>query len=236
MPGFYRRSVKRKYTNPLGPFVIYLPDGGEYSRQEEWKEEKYYHLLSIDPGRTNFAIRLEKRYDGKVETIKMENIDIRDNKQEGINVEYNNINKVLKGYSSYFDDLHIVVIEHQINLNPDTPRVLQHVISYFLLNLQNKKKKPLILEVDPALKGKQLGYIKSEHGTTKTWAKLKALELLQERKDEAGLKIMKSKGKKDDMADTICQAEAVAQVLKLCTKKKIIFMVKRKINFIVKKT
>lgn len=210
---FRRRRNDKKRTIPIGPYIMYLPDNDEYKRK--WCDDPLM-IISIDPGRTNFAFRLEERYkNGIVKTIAMSNTDIRSNEKKGVNVEYNNITAILEKYETYFDQLHIVIIEHQIQLNPDTPRVLQHVISYFLYALRNRKKRPLIFEIDASVKGRELSYNKKEDGGLKSWSIAKAKSLLSRSKDDFGLEIMKKTKKKDDLADTICQAEALAKILGL---------------------
>jgi hypothetical protein len=213
----FRRKRDKKQTVLIAPFIIYCPDNDNFERGKHWKDEKEFNIVSIDPGRTNFAYRLESRgRNGVIKTVEMGNVDIRDNSKPGINTEFNNINNLLDKFNIFYNKVHLIIVEHQIDLNPNTPRILQHVISYFLSLLKGKEKRPLIFEIMPRVKGDQLGYDKktAEKGL-KAWALAKARELLTHRNDEKGLRLLNKKGKKDDMADTICQIEALCKLLQL---------------------
>jgi hypothetical protein len=101
---------------------------------------------------------------------------------------------------------------------PNT-RMGQHLITFFCTLLRNKGKKPIILEITPKAKTKVLkcppGMKKPEY---KKWCTNKAIELLESREDpreERFITCMEcaTKGKKDDMGDTICQAEAFIKII-----------------------
>ena len=80
------------------------------------------------------------------------------------------------------------------------------------MKLKNMELLPSILEVDPKIKTQKLG---AEKGLTKPevkkWAIRKAYELLGIRSDDVAIGIINEamKSKKDDLADTIVQIEAV---------------------------
>jgi len=112
---------------------------------------------------------------------------------------------------SYIDEINMIIIERQMVENYKMTRCAQCVITYFLMKLKNKPLIPLILEVQPSLKSRQLNAPPdlNKRGIKK-WAIRKARELLKNRNDIKGLNIFEAAGKKqDDLADTLVQIEAV---------------------------
>ncbi len=68
----------------------------------------------------------------------------------------------------------------------------------------------LIVEVNPQLKGQQLGGPSGHNKPLlKQWAVNEAIRLFTMRNDEKSLQIINSITKKDDLADTVVQIEAL---------------------------
>jgi len=91
-------------------------------------------------------------------------------------------------------------------------RLSQHVISYLSLHLKNNNNLTVLLEISPKLKSKELCAPKGiSEKELKKWSVIKALELLDVRKDTIAIQIINkaAKSKKDDFADTIVQIEAL---------------------------
>ena len=133
---------------------------------------------------------------------------------------YVNIMKFLDQYIPLFKQSHIMIIEKQLPINYRMVRVSQHVLSYFYMILKDTKYLPLILEIDPKLKTKQLKAPKGlNEKDIKIWSTEIAYEILKYRKETQSLDILdnarkrKKNGtygkKKDDLSDTIIQIEAV---------------------------
>ncbi len=177
----------------------------------------YYDIVSIDPGRKNFAIRIERRSltTYEIKALAFEKIDlIGKDKEDSVQVIdslYKRINDFLDKHLALIKLSHLIIIERQLHINYKMVRLSQHVITYLTINVRNAKFFPVILEVSSKLKSHQL---QAPRGISdkeiKTWAVSKANELLKIRKDDFSLEVLgTAKKKKDDLSDTVIQIEAV---------------------------
>jgi len=195
------------------PYTVYYPHSiPDTSRV--WSQ-KYYQVVSIDPARKNYALRIEQRwFDGRITPLVFDKIAIASiitENQITICNTYENLTAFLQKYSQFYDTCHFIVIERQLPQNYQATRIAQHTITYFSLFCHNKQLLPSIVEIDPKLKGKMLSAPKNiSDKQLKTWAIEKARNLLTERNDTYSLSVMDSfKKKQDDLADTVCQIEAL---------------------------
>lgn len=136
---------------------------------------------------------------------------------------FHNMIDLLNEYSSYWDKCEVFVIEQQMNFgkrrNPMAMKLGQHCYSYFCFKYGRSKE---ILEFPSYYKTQILGAPKVQGKATKTgfrykamakpqrkkWSTQKALEILQLRGEEDEFNNIKTKAKKDDLADTLTQAIA----------------------------
>jgi len=177
-------------------------------KNRKWDQD-YLQIIAIDPGKVNFAFRIERRYhDGRI-------IPIAFWKEAFNSNTFQNISKRLDEYSDDFLDTHIVLIEKQPPRNITINRIMQHAITYFMTKLKDYPLLPEISEINPHVKGNELGANSDEN--LKKWASRKARELLLERQDNWSLDVMdywldkshpKGQRKDDDLADTVVMIEA----------------------------
>lgn len=167
----------------------------------------YLQFVSIDPALKNLALRVERRYnDGRVICLYSQKYS----PMETINQLYHNITVLLDNQQEYYKDTHYVIIERQLPQNYLATRVMQHLISYFLL------KQCCVVEIDPKLKGRMLDAPKGiGERQLKKWAVEKAIEIATQRGDDYTLNLLKKNKKKDDLADVLCQIEAFCLYNKL---------------------
>ena len=193
----------------------------------EWNCRKdYYRVMSIDPGKKNFCFRIELRNleTGNITTEVYEKIDlIGSQPSDRVTVDYINRNAItiLDRYIDLILNCHIIIIERQMQINYKMVRFSQHVITYLMIKVMNNSLKTVILEIDSKLKTKQLNAPKKLGADgTKTWAIEKAYLLLKQRNDLLSINIMDKaqKSKKDDLADTVIQIEAVFSLFNLLDK------------------
>ena len=185
----------------------------------------YYRIMSIDPGKKNFCFRIEMRnlITKKIMTEVFEKIDlIGSQNTDRVTVDYvnRNVMLILDKYMHLILNCNIVIIERQLSINYKMVRFSQHIISYLMIRLMDNSLKTVILEIDSKLKTKQLRAPKSLGAKeTKLWAIEKATELLTLRNDNVSINIMNKaqKSKKDDLADTVVQIEAVFKLFGLLT-------------------
>lgn len=185
---------------------------------------KFLRVVSIDPGKVNLALRIETRYNNgrtdvevyqKININKISETQVDENdspfKYEDIYLKFINL---LNQYIPYYMKTNIVIIERQILPNYDMIRLCQHFITYFTLMLYNSPLNPLLIEVEPGFKNR---FFKMPKGSNAhSWAVNKAYELFELRQDNNSTKLLTSqKGKKDDLAVTAIQSEAVIQSLNL---------------------
>ena len=182
-------------------------------------------IISIDPGTTHYAIRVEERNirnTGPIITLHFDKVGLKKDEQELsadlVSPVYSFITNYLDQYLDLFKTCHMVIVEKQLSINYRAVRMSQHTISYFMIHLKNiSPSLPMIFEIIPKLKGRELGVPPNlnERGL-KLWAVEKARELLFERGDQKGLEVLnrkdpvtRRKEKKDDLSDTVCQIEAL---------------------------
>lgn len=194
-------------------YTIYYPSSIPVENRKDDRNYKQY--ISIDPARKNFALRIERRYDnGNIVPIVFNKVAIDSKRIEGdatINDTYKVLYAFLDQYLEFYDDCHYVIIERQLPQNYQATRISQAAISYYSIKLFNKPLLPAIIELDPKAKGKYLGAPKGiTDKQLKAWAVEVGRDLLTKRKDQFSLGVMNGfKGKQDDLADTICQIEAL---------------------------
>ena len=180
-------------------------------------------VISVDPGVTHYAIRVEERNikrDDIIKTLLYDKIGLKKDEQEldkdNVCPVYSYISNYLDQYRELFKTCHMVIIEKQLPVNYRAVRMSQHTLTYFTILLKDiEPQLAMFFEVNPTLKGRELGVPPNlnERGL-KLWAVDKTRELLTDRNDVEGLEILnrKVKGrkeKKDDLADVVCQIEAL---------------------------
>jgi len=185
--------------------------------KEHWYNG-YINVVSIDPGIVNFGFRIETRHsNSKVETVVLtRQCFSKAIVNEGYyNSLYLDVISWLSLYESYFNNCHVFIIERQIPENYQSVRLSQHIVSYLLCSLLKSPIKPIIAEIDPGSKYKQLGAPAGYNKIAlKKWGIEYAYELLKQRNDQMALDIVlgtkgiRGQKKQDDLCDTIIQVEA----------------------------
>jgi hypothetical protein len=161
-------------------------------------------IFSIDPGRVNFACRLEERKeDGTIQTLLFKKMRFE---------ELMDIQNFFLDNQELLSRTTICIVEKQMSINYTMIRVSQHVETYFLTKYPNVA----VFEIGSKLKvGKEI--------TIPT-----AKDILKEGKDQVGFDILdqlenpvKEKGKRkpkkeklDDLCDTVCQTDAFLKEMK----------------------
>jgi hypothetical protein len=215
MSHFSKNSIKINKTESPDktPYTVYYPHDVD-PNERKWTQN-YYQIISIDPGRKNYALRIERRYnDGWIIPLVFNKVSVESIREDGQNKicdTYKVLTKFLDEYQNFYKESHFIIIERQLPQNYQATRISQHTISYFNIRLCNVGLFPSIIEVDPKLKGKMLGAPKGINDKQlKSWAVEKARELLNIRQDQFSLEILdKFKKKQDDLSDTVCQIEAI---------------------------
>lgn len=207
---FLNHGPSKSESPDKTPYTIYYPHTIPV-QQRNWSEP-YLEFVSIDPARKNYALRIERRYkNGWICPIVFDKVSIQDEismNDTTISRTYQNLTTFLDKYRQFYDECHFIVFERQLPQNYKASRVAQHTLTYFTLLLHNKPLLPTIIEIDAKVKGRILGWQK---GTDlKQWAVEYARKLLTQRKDDYSLQVMNGIPKKqDDLADTVCQIEAL---------------------------
>lgn len=209
----YELKISKSESPDKTPYTVYYPHD-KPNEQRNW-DQGYYQVVSIDPARKNYAMRIERRYhDGKIIPIVFDKVAIESFEvKEKITIcnTYQMLTAFLDKYLQFYYDCHFFIIERQLPKNYKATRIAQHTISYFSVKLQNAHLLPSIIEICPKLKGKVLGAPGGINDKQlKTWAVEKARELLAMRQDKSSVDVMNHfHNKQDDLADTICQIEAL---------------------------
>lgn len=212
----YAPKIPKTQQPHKGPYIAYNPHTLDLSTRK-WPNK--IRIISVDPGISNFCIRVEERGLRKycqIKTLLYHKLHLRKDEQEltddYVCHYYTKLSHFLNQHLNLFKSCHMVIIEKQMPFNYRAVRISQHTLTYFMLHLQDVEGiLAMIFEVDAKLKGKELGA--SSHLNSKglkAWAVEKATELLTDRGDEESLAILvKNRKKADDLADTVCQIEAL---------------------------
>lgn len=202
-----KKSGSTKVTKV--PYTAYYPHTIN-SSERNWNNN-YYQVVSIDPATKNYAIRIERRYNsGWILPLAFERFSVADVEDNEICHLYDNLTYQLDKYITFYNDCHFIIIEKQLPQNFKASHIARHTISYFSLRLHNTPLLPTIIEVDSKLKGNALGAPpKLNSKQLKNWSVEKALSLLTIRQDYRSIEIINKNKKKDDLADTICQVDAL---------------------------
>ena len=202
------------------PFTIHNPHT-KSTDSRQWFG--FRRFVSIDPGglrRTNqrsFGFRIERRPmdSGPIkmevfEVVKFTHPSDEYLKDNSVSELYKRITEYLDRYREFYKQTHVVVIEEQLPINTKSVRVMQHVISYFSIILKDLPLLPMIIEIDNKLKTQALDSPRNlnEKGI-KDWSIEIAKQLLQLRGDTNSIQIIIEERKKDDLADTVLQVEAL---------------------------
>lgn len=210
----YGLKINKSEKPDKTPYSIYYPHSLDVSNRK-WTQD-YIQVVSMDPATKNFALRIEKRYfDGRILPVVFDKVSLKpvlvDTNESQVVTTYESLTDFLNKYYQYYLDCHFIIIERQLPQNYRATRIAQHTISYFSIMLHDKPLLPSIIELDPKIKGKVLGAPKNiGDKQLKTWAIMKARELLTMRQDEFSIGVLNYFSKKqDDLSDTVCQAEAL---------------------------
>ncbi|MBA3284292.1 MAG: hypothetical protein H0U27_04445, partial [Nitrosopumilus sp.] len=121
-------------------------------------------IISIDPGVTHFALRVEERnirHNDVISTLFYDKVGLKKEEQEldGDNVSqiFTFIQEFLDRNKELFKTCHMVLVEKQLPINYRAVRMSQHVLTYFMVLLKNGENLATFYEIAPTLKGRQLG-------------------------------------------------------------------------------
>lgn len=216
----FRKKIPKSQQPAKAPYTLYNPHSRSLD-ERQWNQN-FFRICSIDPARDNFAIRVETRpKDHETEDFitcqLFEKLDLRkmavvlDNPGDYLKI-FDVLSSFLDLHLELLQTCHIFVMERQqIPENVWTNRIAQHTLSYLLLKMKDTPLLPIILEIDPKVKGQQLEAPTGlNYNALKKWSTETAISLLTLRQDEYSLAVFsKYKTKKDDLADTVCQIEAL---------------------------
>lgn len=184
-------------------------------KQKPINKKDYYIIVSMDPAIDNCGFRIEKRWkSGRVDTLEQVNHQYDYSIKNGVSKFYQDIRDFLHSYRKYYKELDFIVIEKQPGINSNSSAVMHHSVSYFMETLKNHPNVPTIYLTNPKNKTKALGAPNNLNKPgIKKWGTAKAIDLCKIRNDHQTLNILTSTKKKDDIADSIIQVEALAKIL-----------------------
>jgi hypothetical protein len=229
----FRKTVADPNSKQM--VVYYHPHKKPASdRQAIWSQSQYYQVASIDPAIRNLGFRIERRHaGGRIEPLVFIKVDLdpkgKPKKKRPIAVAppleasaeatiFDRLNLFLDIYRPLLMECHMVLVERQPPIKPEIVRIEEHALTYCSLYLRDAPLLPLIVGVNPKLKGQMLGApAHSSYQQLKQWSVEMAIALSQARQDQFSQDVLASVTKKDDLADTLCQIEAYFRYIGLAT-------------------
>lgn len=181
----------------------------------KFKDKPWVDVVSCDPGVVNFSTRVERRYpNGIIEVLLAENINITDTRTK---TRYEQLHDLMDSHRDIFVAADLFIVERQLPKNFVATAISNHALSYFMsLRKHFSGKEVIIMDITAKNKGLQLSVPKKCQGYwLKRWSVLRAYELFKCRNDTAGVLMLDSADKRDDLADTAIQIEAVFRILGL---------------------
>ena len=126
------------------PYTIYYPHDILPDQQFSLKwPQNYIQLVSIDPARKNYALRIERRYmNGLIIPLVFDKVEIEEIVEMGgvtMNKTYKNLTSFLEKYENFYNGCHMIIIERQMVENYQATRIAQHTMSYFDFKLKNNE-------------------------------------------------------------------------------------------------
>jgi len=202
----YRHSNKSAYT-------VYNPHTDISNR--DWSKLRTIRVVSIDPGRSNFCIRVEDRplVSGNIVPIIYERVTFSNSKDETQDTIYSDLSRYLLSKHDILSQAHVVIIERQLPVNYPLVRISQHILTWFMEYLRDKPNLAVILEVSGDLKKKAYQLTKMTKAEAKKWAATNVPLIFQRRGDTQSLQIINNSKKKDDLGDVVLQVEAVCDMM-----------------------
>ena len=174
-------------------------------------ERDYRQITSIDPGKKNFTIRIERRYSDRVVTGVFKRLNLTVENDESIESSLvflsNELDEIK--YDLYNSDF--IFIEKQLPNNYTAVRIAQHALSYCMTKFKNNPRRTKIFEITPKLKNLVINPPKKTKAKEiKKLSVIRGEEYLEKGNDKFALEILiQNKKKQDDLCDTICQLEAM---------------------------
>jgi len=184
-------------------------------------------VCSVDPGLTNFAIRVERRAPGKVpEMLLFEKksfggkVATKAHEEDGTNVVriWGEMLDYMDDITPILDQVTLYTPEKQLPFNHSVDTVSQHFKTSIMQRYRDRPPYPVMMEIDPHLKTALLkpffppkGQRKKDY--LKEASVAAAEQILTARGDEESLQILRGSKKKDDLADNVVQVEALFKLL-----------------------
>jgi len=198
-------------------YTLYNPHTIPLSNRN-WLNDDVWIVVCIDPGLVHLAVRVESRNQrtNVIKTLFFTKQDVYSlmdiNDELDINQAPNIIYKIFEDNIELFTSCHLWIVEKQLPQNIKARDVSKYILSWAYLNLRNKPRLPLILELNSKAKYTELQaptYLNEIY--KKKWGTEKAIQLLQDRNDFDAINFIlnEPKSKQNDLADTVIMIEAV---------------------------
>jgi len=201
-----KNKVKKTFTE------FYYHD----SPKPNFRNLKEIVYASIDPGKINFSIRIEKRSttEYSVSPLYHNLLEIKKIRY-GTDQSLLNLSNFLDSLDKYLSKCHLFIIEKQLKINRIASEIMFHVKSHLMFRYYNSELRPSIFLIEPKLKNCILTLDPTNHKDIKVKT-IKACELICTlRNDKLTQEFIDSCKKKDDVCDVICQAEAFFHEIKM---------------------
>ena len=205
----FRRKIPEVEKEDIAKFTNY----SLHKERTAWKDS-YVQFVSVDPAIKHYAFRIERRHkDGRIETVVFWKRDFSESSNR-----YADLIRVLDMHVTEYAKTHVFIVEKQMRENYQSVRIAQQTLVYFSMVTRNSLLRPDVIEINNGLK-----YTCNDAPTGRTesykkkWSVEKVQEILVERKDDFGLRVLRehvarTKDKGDDLADTILQINAYCQL------------------------
>lgn len=190
--------------------------------QRQWTEP-YVQLASFDPAEVNLGIRIERRHvvvddSGAGRTVALEPLVFSRSNVSGANIAGTLVNLllVLNNLKPMLAGCHVIVIERQLfKKNPDASRIFQHILTWLLIEVGQGPLCPDIYEVDPKWVKQMMSLRVGKGKGNKTIIPYRVRAILFHYRDIASWQQLAGTGKKDDVADSFAQLEAICRTVGL---------------------
>lgn len=219
---FHQPKILKSQKIPANDYIIFA---GPDLDVEKLSKQPYITTISIDIGVKNFAFRMERRWrhpESHMYVVKLETLSFDlasfpkrfDEKKRSI--LFKSITEFIMNpcRSQYYPDVHLLVVERQIEFAPTNIKIQQHIMSFMSAAYPHIT----IVDLNNKVKSAALGGPKGRE-ELKAWSVMMAYHYMRyhDRLESVAL-LDGMSDKNDDISDTIVQLEAFCNLVKLpCT-------------------
>lgn len=221
---FHQPKILKSQKIPKNDYIVFA---GPDLDVLKLRNQPYITVISIDIGVVNFGFRMERRWrhpdsESYVVGIETLSFDLASFPKRFDENKRSMLFKTITDFlmdpkrSQHYPDVHLLIIERQIEISPTNIKIQQHIMSYMSAAYPNIT----IIDLNNKVRGAALGGPRGRE-ELKAWSVAMAYHYMRYHNRLESVTLLDSMGdtnKCDDISDAIVQIEAFCKLVNLpCT-------------------